>query len=283
MKTHYSSGLKINDIYTIEERKLNALKYGLLKKKKTKGKTRHSRNGGKKGAKNQQYCQCRPEEKWEMGLKVLMNYLMLFPHLLSHGPSDPFLVLKSPSTDRRSTRERRKKRKSTPSKNKSVEGKSRSCLPGARISSVRALRKTVRVGWGTKSSSKTKTKVAPKPPNKQPSTPALPSHARQAGPFGARSARGGPTPRQTPAYLENCCPKKTGLKSGLGRDGEIDANRFRQLPLPRAGDDGAGERQRGPSHECCSSLGRGRKRGREWREGGKEGGEGKRRGHEGRV
>lgn len=133
-------------------------------------------------------------------LKVLRNYLMLFPTpSLSHRLSDPFRP-----QDRRaqiSGYGKEGKRKSIPSQNKSVKGKRRSCLPGAMISSLHILRKTARVGVGTKSSTKTKTKVAPKPPNKQPSTPALPpsSHANQAGPpsglglhEGANTARSQP-------------------------------------------------------------------------------------------
>ena len=62
-----------------------------LKKKKTKGKTIHSRAGGKKGGRNQQYVSNVGQKKMGTGLKVLRNYLMLFPTpSLSHGPSDPF-------------------------------------------------------------------------------------------------------------------------------------------------------------------------------------------------
>lgn len=82
------------------------------------------------------------------GLKVLRNYLMLFPtpsH--SHGPSDPFppkiVVRKSPDPGE-------KKRESRPQARIKVWRENRGCLPGAGIGSVRALRKTVRVGVGTK-------------------------------------------------------------------------------------------------------------------------------------
>lgn len=99
----------------------------------------------------------------------------------------------------------KKEKESQPlSQNKSVEGKSRSCLPGARISSVRVWRKTARVGVGTKSSTKTKTKVAPKPPNKQPSTPALPPPpmpARQ-GPLRGKGCTLGPTPPDPNLFIK---------------------------------------------------------------------------------
>lgn len=142
------------------------------------------------------------------GLKVLRNYLMLFrtPSLPTAQPTlfgPKIAVHRSSGTDRR-------KKKVNPSQNKSVEGKSRSCLPGARMSSVRVLRKTARVGVGTKSSTKTKTKVAPKPPNKQPSTPALPppppKPARQ-GPLGGKGCTRGQH-HQTPNLFIKLVPEE---------------------------------------------------------------------------
>lgn len=65
----------------------------IKKKKKTKGKTRHSRGGrerGKKAEINNTFT-ILGQKKMGMGLKVLRNYLMLFPTpSLSHGPADPF-------------------------------------------------------------------------------------------------------------------------------------------------------------------------------------------------
>lgn len=166
-----------------------------------------------------------------------------------------------------------------------MEGKSRSCLPGARISSVRALRKTVRVGVGTKSSTKTKTKVAPKPPNKQPSTPALPpsSHARQAGPPSGQGLHAGANTAR-PQPIQKIVARRKLTEVGP-RKGWRDRCQSLSpaVPPPRAGDDGAGEKQRGPSHECCSLS---RKGGREGGRGGREErkeGKGEGRGHEGGV
>lgn len=73
--------------------------------KKTKGKTRHSRNGGKMGGGgeiNNTFTNV-GQKKMGTGLKVLRNYLMLFPTpSLSHGPFDPFrpeiAVHRSPGT-----------------------------------------------------------------------------------------------------------------------------------------------------------------------------------------
>lgn len=217
------------------------------------------------------------------GLKVLRNYLMLF-RTPSLPTAQPTLFGPKIAVHRSSGTERRKK-KVNPSQNKSVEGKSRSCLPGARMSSVRVLRKTARVGVGTKSSTKTKTKVAPKPPNKQPSTPALPpsSQASQAGPSWGQGLHAGPTPPDPqPIY-------KIGARRKLTEVGPRKGWRDRcqslspAVPPPRAGDDGAGEKPRGPSHECCSLS---RKGGREGGRGGREErkeGKGEGRGHEGGV
>lgn len=62
-------------------------------KKKTKGKTRHSR-GRREREKKAEINNTFPilgQKKMGTGLKVLRNYLMLFPTpSLSHSPSDPF-------------------------------------------------------------------------------------------------------------------------------------------------------------------------------------------------
>lgn len=93
-----------------EEQKLNvestaAYQKKIIKKIKTKGKTRHCRGGrerGKKAEINNTFT-ILGQKKMGTGLKVLRNYLMLFPTpSLSHGPSDPFppkiVVRRSPDT-----------------------------------------------------------------------------------------------------------------------------------------------------------------------------------------
>lgn len=98
--------------YNTEKKKLNVESTAIYQKKiiiiikiKTKGKTRHCRGGrerGKKAEINNTFT-ILGQKKMGTGLKVLRNYLMLFPTpSVSHGPSDPFspkiVVRGSPDT-----------------------------------------------------------------------------------------------------------------------------------------------------------------------------------------
>lgn len=206
------------------------------------------------------------------GLKVLRNYLMLFPTpSLSHGPSDPF---PAKIAVHRSLGTREKKKESQPQARIKVwREKAEAAYLGQGSAQFVPWERQCGWGWERKAALKLKQKWRQNPPTNSlplPPFPPPPMPGRQ-GPLRGKVCTRGPTPPD-PSLFIKLLPEENWPKSGLGRDGEIDANRFpKQFPHHALEMMGRG-RSRGARHmNVVPSLGR-----EEEREGAKGGRKGKR-------